>query len=246
MSPTPRRWARRVGCASSVGLAVLALGAAGGAAASAAESTCGMVALHLRGVGPSSYWSLNRVRASGVSCTAARGLVRSWAVAAGEGRIPGRVIFGGVDARGVIVYGRFGPPYGFDGYTCRWASVNPGSHAGFLPGAGRCSSGGGVVSWSYRGETNPTLGPVRGCAGTVAHGPAVATTIRARTVTCVGAKRMIRYLLAHGVIRSGQRWPRLVRTHALGFRLTQQQAEFRARRGRSWFSFYLYWYLCGC
>jgi hypothetical protein len=56
---------------------------------------------------------MNQVSASGVACAAAGGLVRDWAVALAAGRIPARVIFGAVNARGVVVYGRFGPPYLF-------------------------------------------------------------------------------------------------------------------------------------
>jgi hypothetical protein len=162
MSPAPCRWAWAVWCAAALGLAVLAFGAAPRAAASAGESSCGTVAVRIDAKAYY-YWSMNSVDASGVACATARGLVRDWAVALGAGRIPARVIFGGVNARGVIVWGRFGAPYGFEGYTCRWANVKPGPHSVFQPGVGRCSAGGAVVSWSFHGAVNPTLGQVRGC-----------------------------------------------------------------------------------
>jgi hypothetical protein len=246
MSPTPRRWVCAVLLAASLGLAVLAFGAAPRAAASAGEGNCGLVAVRVDAKAYY-YWSVNRVQASGVACATARGLVRDWAVALAAGRIPARVIFGAVNAHGVIVWGRFGPPYVFEGYTCRWANVKPGPHPGYQPGAGRCSSGGAAVSWSFHGASNPTLGQVRGCPGTVTFGPASATTIRARAITCARAKGMIRYLLTHRLIRpapvSGLR---LVRTQVLGFRLSHQGLEFRAQRGQSQFSFVLYWIACGC
>jgi len=247
MSPAPRRWACSIGCAATLGLALLASGAVPRAAASAGESSCGLVVVRVDARASYHYWSMNRVHAGGVACTTARGLVRDWAVALAAGRIPARVIFGAVNAHGVIVWGRFGPRYGFEGYTCRWANVKPGPHAVYQPGAGRCRSGGAVVSWSFHGALNPTLGQVRGCPGTVASGPASATTIRARAITCARAKRVIRYLLTHRLIRPApSRGLRLVRTTVLGFRLSHQGLEFRARRGHSQFSFALYWISCGC
>lgn len=242
MPPVPRRRVRAIGCAAILSLALVAVTAAPRAAASSAETSCGLVAVHLS---REDFWSLNRVGASGVPCAAARSLVRSWVVAAADGRIPGRVTAGVVTARGVIVYGRFGPPYGFDGYTCRWANVNPSPRSAFLPGKGRCSSGGAVVTWAFRGASNPTLGQVRGCAGGVTLGHAVVSTIRARTVSCARAKSVIRYLLAHRVI-SGRRGPQVLRGRALGFRLSHRGWEFRAQHGQTWFSFRLYWYSCGC
>jgi len=193
------------------------------------------------------YWSMNRVHAVGVACASARGLVRAWAGALAAGRIPARVVFGAVNAHGVIVWGRFGPTYRFEGYTCRWANVKPRPHEAYQPGKGRCSSGGGAVSWSFHGALNPTLGQVRGCPGTVAFGPASASTIRARGITCAHAKRMIRYLLTHRLIRPAPyRGLRLVRTRVLGFRLSHHGLQFQARRGQSRFSFFLYWIECGC
>jgi hypothetical protein len=195
------------------------------------ESSCGLVAVR---VDAKAYycWSMNQVSASGVACAAARGSVRDWAVALAAGRIPARVIFGPVNARGVIVWGRFGAPYLFEGYTCRWANVKPGQT---------------VVSCSLHGALNPTLSQVRGCPGTVAFGPASATTIRVRAIGCARAKRMIRYLLTHRLIRPAPyRGLRLVHTRVLGFRLSHQGLEFRARRGHSRFSFVLYWLDCGC
>lgn len=246
MSPTPRRWVPAVWLAAILGSAVLTFGAAPRAAASAGESNCGLVAVRVD-ARAYYYWSMNRVHATGVACAVARGLVRDWAVALAAGRIPARVLFGAVNAHGVIVWGRFGPPYGFEGYTCRWANVKPGPHPVYQPGAGRCSSGGAAVSWSFHGALNPTLEKVRGCPGTVAFGPASATTIRARAMTCARAKRMIRYLLTHRLIRPApSSGLRLVRTRVLGFRLSHQGLEFRARRGQSWFSFVLYWIDCGC
>lgn len=246
MSPRPRRWARAIGGAGTVGLVLLAFGAAPRAAASAGESSCGLVALRMN-TKAYSYWSMNRVQAGGVACASARGLVRDWAVALAAGRIPTRVIFGGKNAQGVIVWGRFGAPYAFEGYTCRWANVKPGPHDSFQPGEGRCSSGGAVVSWSFHSATNPTLGQVRGCPGTFAVGPAAVSTIRASAITCARAKQTIRYLLKHRLIRPAPyRGLRLVRTRVLGFRLSHHGLGFRAQRGGSWFSFIVYWIDCGC
>jgi hypothetical protein len=161
---------------------------------------CGLVAVRVDAKAYS-YWSMNRVHASGVACAAARGLVRDWAVALAAGRIPARVLFGTVNAHGVIVWGGFGPPYRFEGYTCRWANTKPGPHDIDQPGAGRCRSGGAVVSWSFHAALNPTLGQVRGCPETVAVGPVSATTITAHAITCTRAKRVIRYLLTHRLVR---------------------------------------------
>jgi hypothetical protein len=271
MPSTPRRLARAVGCASSLGLAVLAIAATPGAAttdaatgaatpgattdaattgaatpgaaASAGETGCVLLAVHLA---REEFWSLNRVSAGGVSCTAARGLVRSWVVAAAAGRIPGRVTAGALTPGHMIIFGRFGPPGMFEGYTCRWANVEPGPHEAFLPGKGRCSSAGAVVTWSFRAAVNPTLGQVRGCAGAVVVGRASVSTIRARTVSCARAKSVIRYLLVHRVIRPGPRGLRLVRARALGFRLSHTGLDVRAQHGPEWFSFRLYFETCGC
>ncbi len=246
MSPVHRRWSQIAAQAVCLGLALLALSAAPGTAASAGGSSCGVVAVRIN-ARAYYYWSMNRVQASGVACAPARGLVRDWAVAAAAGRIPGRVVLA-TNARGVLVYGRFGAPYGFEGYTCRWMNVNPGRHySGFQPGDGRCSSGGAVISWSFHSASNPTLAHVRGCPGIIARGPAQATTIRARAMTCAGAKRIIRYVLAHHLIRPARyRGLRLVRSRALGFRLSHRGLEFRARRGQSQVSFVVYWIDCGC
>lgn len=246
MSPTPRRWGRIFVSAMSVGVAVAALGGAPGAAASGGGSSCGVVSVRINAKAYY-YWSVNRVHAGGVACAPARGLVRDWAVAAAAGRIPGRVILA-VNARGVIVYGRYGAPYAFEGYTCRWMNVKPSPHySGFQPGAGRCSSGAAVVSWSFHSASNPSVGQVRGCPGRVVRGPAQATTIRARAMSCAVAKRVIRYLLAHHLIRPARyRGLRLVRSRVLGFRLSHHGLEFQARRGQSRFSFVVYWIDCGC
>jgi len=246
MSPRARRWARAIGSAGTVGLALLAFGAAPGAAASAGESSCGLVVVRVT-TKAYYYWSMNRVQAGGVACASARGLVRDWAVALAAGRIPTRVEFGGVNAQGVIVWGRFGARYAFDGYTCRWANIKPGPHDFLQPGEGRCRSGGDVVTWSFHSATNPTLGQVRGCPGAFAVGPADVSTIRASAITCTAAKRMIRYLLVHKLIRPAPyRGLRLVRTRVLGFRLSHHGLGFRAGRGGSWFSFIVYWVDCGC
>jgi hypothetical protein len=146
----------------------------------------------------------------------------------------------------VIVYGRFGPSGVFQGYTCRWMNVKPGPHTAYLPGRGRCTSAAAVVNWSYRGVSNPTLGQVRGCAGTVSLGHAQATTIRARSVSCAHAKQVIRHLLARRAIRPGPRGLRIVNARVLGWRLSHHGGDFRARRGHPWFSFHLLWYSCGC
>jgi hypothetical protein len=224
-------------------LALVAVSAAPRATASAGETSCGLVAVHLS---REELWSLNSVGASGVPCDAARALVRSWVLAVADGRIPARVTAGVVTPGNMIVFGRFGPPYGFEGYTCRWASVKPSPHSAFLPGKGRCSSGGAMVTWAFRAASNPTLGQVRGCAGGVTVGNAVVSTIRARTVSCARAKTVIRYLLVHRVIRAGRHGLRLVRPQALGFRLSHEGPEFRAQRGQTWFSFRLYLETCGC
>jgi hypothetical protein len=246
MSPSPRRCAAAVWGVATLGLALIAFDAAPGAAASARQRSCGLVAVRVDAKAYH-YWSMNRVHASGVACAAARGLVRDWAVALAAGRIPAQVVFGAVNAHGVIVWGAFGPAYRFEGYTCRWANVKPGPHAVYQPGGGRCRSGGAVVSWSFHGALNPTLGQARGCPGTVTVGPASATTIRTRAMTCARAKRMIRYLLTHRLIRPApHRGLRLVRRRVLGFRLFHQGLDFRARRGQSRFSFVLYWLECGC
>jgi hypothetical protein len=104
--------------------------------------------------------------------------------------------------------------------------VKPGSHPVYQPGAGHGGAGGAVVSWSLHGALHPTSSQARCCPGTVAFGTASATTIRVRASACARAKRM--------------------HARVLGFPLSHQGLEFRARRGQSEFSFVLYWIDCGC
>jgi hypothetical protein len=142
MQLVPGGWRHSVWFAGSLGVVLLELAFVVPplAAAGSDGGGCGVVAVHV--VGRSSYWSVNTVSATGVSCGTARGLVRGWAVAAADGRIPGRVTAGKVNARGVIVYGQFGPSWVFRGYVCRWMNVSPGPHAGYLPGRGDAIQGG--------------------------------------------------------------------------------------------------------
>ncbi|MDQ6778932.1 MAG: hypothetical protein M3071_22530 [Actinomycetota bacterium] len=173
-----------------------------------------------------------------------RALARRWAVAAQENRLPRRV----VDPEGpnhVLVYGRYGAGYRFDGFTCRWMNLPPHKTA-YLPGRGSCSSHAEPVTWSYRGVLSPSVGTVTGC------GRWVNVEARRRQRTARPRDRL-RERGANGAVRP-QPWRRpprhgvfqVVRRVVRGFRFIHSGSAFHARKGHAEIAFSLCWYNVDC
>lgn len=191
-------------------------------------------------------WSADQVTATGVSCAAARSLVRAWDIAVDRRQIPERVLRV-VDKSNTVVVGRFGPAYSFHGYTCRWMNLLPPPGApSYLRGAGRCRRGSATVSWSFRVAVNPSQGKLIGCrrAATWKHG--VAANLRVRGTTCATARHVLTFALNHGAIRviGGRLVPA---GHAVdGYTFSRRGQVFIARRGSAQITFNFCWLNVNC
>jgi hypothetical protein len=191
-------------------------------------------------------WSANEVTATGVSCVAARSLVRAWDIAVDRRQIPERVLTV-FDKSNTLVVGRFGPRYRFDGYTCRWMSLLPPPGAPpYLRGAGRCRRGSATVSWSFRVALNPSQGKVIGCQRPAPWKHGVAANLRVRGTTCASARHVLTAALNHHAIRLVR--GRLVpAAHPVdGYTFSQRGEVFVARRGRALITFSFCWFNVNC